>query len=79
MHQTHGVVGPILRMGVSWPSSWQNANIATKELLPIVLSLALWASCWSGLRVLFRTDNQAVVAALTFFSARDPNMSHLLW
>ena len=63
---------------LAWPPSWQNANIAAKELLPIVLSLALWGSHWLGSRVLFRTDNQVVVAALMSFSACDPTMSHLL-
>ena len=70
--------GVVEWLQLAWPPSWQNANIAAKELLPIVLSLALWGSRWSGSRVLFRTDNQAVVAALTSFSARDPTMSHLL-
>ena len=69
--------GVVEWLQLAWPPSWQNANIAAKELLPIVLSLALWGSRWSGSRVLFRTDNQVVVVALTF-SAHDPTMSHLL-
>ena len=70
--------GVVEWLQLALPPSWQNANIAAKELLPIVLSLALWGSHWSGSRVLFRTDNQAVMAALTSFSTCDPTMSHLL-
>ena len=53
-------------------------NIATKELFPIVVAAALWSPTWQGKQVLFRTDNQAVVAALALYSAHDPPLVHLL-
>ena len=71
------------RMGewlkLAWPPSLQNANIAAKELLPIILSFGLWGSHWTSEKILFRKDSQVVVAALTSISARDHTMSHLLW
>ena len=53
-------------------------NIGTKELFPIVLAAALWSPKWRGKQVLFRTDNEAVVAALASYSARDLPLVHLL-
>ena len=47
-----------------WPPTWVEVSIAVKELLPIVLAAAVWGRRWSHGRVLFRSDNQAVVAAL---------------
>ena len=61
-----------------WPQSWAAVNIAIKELLPLVLATALWGFEWSGSRVCFFSDNQAVVMALSSLSARDPELSHLL-
>ena len=63
---------------LQWPLGWQGVNIATKELFPIVLAAALWGRKWQGKPVLFRTGNQAVVAALALYSARDPHLVHLL-
>ena len=61
-----------------WPPSWSEVNIATKELFPLVMAAALWGTRWRGGRILFRSDNQAVVAALASYSARDPPLVHLL-
>ena len=53
-------------------------NIATKELFPIAVAAILWGPTWRGKQVLFRTDNQVVVAALASYSARDSLLVHLL-
>ena len=53
-------------------------NIATLELVPIVISAAVWGKHWQGQTVRCRCDNQAVVHALTSRSCRDPNLMHLL-
>ena len=63
---------------LQWPPSWAGVNIAVKELIPIVVSAALWGHEWAGSAVLFRSDNQAVIACLSSRSARDPHLSHLL-
>ena len=46
------------------PPSWQSVNIASKELLPIVVSAALWGSHWNRKQVWFISDNQAIVNGL---------------
>jgi hypothetical protein len=63
---------------LSWPPHWQATNIASKELLPVVVSAAIWGPCWRGQRILYRLDNQAAVGALNSHSARDDGLSHLL-
>ena len=61
-----------------WPQSWTAMSIAVKELLPVVVSAAIWGKDWSGSQVLFRSDNMAVVHVLNAGVARDQTMSHLL-
>ena len=63
---------------LQWPASWSGVNIAVKELIPVVVSAAIWGQDWSGSRVLFRTDNQAVVSRLSSRAARNPHLAHLL-
>ena len=60
---------------VEWPPNWSSVNIATKEL---VAAAAIWGRFWSGKRVMFLSDNQAVVQALSTGSARDPSLLRLL-
>ncbi|XP_019858872.1 PREDICTED: uncharacterized protein LOC109587091 [Amphimedon queenslandica] len=61
-----------------WPASWAEVNIAAKELLPVVIAAAVWGRRWAGQRVLFLSDNTAVVAALSSRSACHPILAHLL-
>lgn len=61
-----------------WPSSWNNTHIAAKELLPMVVSAALWGHRWSSSKVCFKSDNQATVSALNSRLVRDPLLMHLL-
>ena len=61
-----------------WPHSWSPVNIAAKELVPILISAAIWGPVWRGSTVLFLSDNQAVVTCLLRRTARDPLMAHLL-
>ena len=46
-------------------------NIATKELIPIVIAAALWGKMWSGQVVCSRCDNEAVVAVINRCTSRD--------
>ena len=48
---------------LQWPPHWASTSIAVKELIPIVVSAAVWGSTWHGSIVQFKSDNQAVVAA----------------
>ena len=63
---------------LAWPSSWDSVDIPIKELVPIVVSAALWGRVWSGSRVCFHTDNMSVVAILQSQSARNPLAHHLV-
>lgn len=48
-----------------WPNSWADAefikDISFLELVPIVLALFCWASSFANMKILFRTDNEALV------------------
>ena len=63
---------------VQWPESWQQYHIAAKEMIPVVIALALWGPAWRSSTVQAFSDNMAVVCALTAGSARDPLLMHLL-
>ena len=47
-----------------WPDHWRERHITVKELLPVVLSIAIWGHRWRGGAVRCRCDNAAVVAIL---------------
>ena len=49
-----------------------------KELLPIVLSTAIWGPSLSTHKVLYQCDNSSVVAAINKGSVRDTIGMHLL-
>ena len=61
-----------------WPQHWEGVNIAVKEMVPFVIAAAMWGRTWHGQRTHFRSDNMAVVSALTRRSAKDPRLAHLL-
>ena len=63
---------------LKWPESWASVNIAVKEMVPVVIAVAIWGSQWSTHTVLVRSDNMAVVYALASGSARDTRLMHLL-
>ena len=53
------------------PKAWQNINIASLEMINILVALKVWHSQWAGHRVLIHCDNQAVVSVLNTGKARD--------
>ena len=61
-----------------WPQEWAQVPIAPKELVPIVMAMALWGPQWTGSVVCCRCDNAAVVATINKGSARDPALTRLL-
>ena len=63
---------------LSWPPEWADVPIAPKELVPIVLAVALLGPQWAGAKVCCRCDNSAVVWAVNKGSARDPKLMRLL-
>ena len=61
-----------------WPPSWAERNIADKELVPIVLAVAIWGQEWAHRNVLVRCDNEAVVHVIRLHTSRDSGLMHLL-
>ena len=62
----------------NFPVSWANTNIATKELLPIVLAVRLWGTLKGNKRILFLTDNQAIVPIINNQTSKDPLIMSLV-
>lgn len=63
---------------IEWPESWHTIPITAKELVPIVVSAAIWGQHWGRTCVRFTCDNMAVVSILKSRSSRDPLLTHLL-
>ena len=59
-----GAIEPPFWFQYQWPESWFDHSIATKELLPIVMAIAIWGRRWSKKHVSCRCDNMAVVNIL---------------
>ena len=55
---------------LEWPDSWRELHITIQELLPIVLSVALWGGQWHDSTVRCRCDNAAVVAIVNKGTSR---------
>ena len=63
---------------VQWPESWHQIHIAAKEMVPVVLAVAVWGPGWRSSTVQAFSDNMAVVCALSSGWARHPLLMHLL-
>ena len=61
-----------------WSSAWLEVNIATKELVPIVLAAAIWGRQWAHKHVRVWSDNMAVVHVLHSRTSKDSVIMHLL-
>ena len=59
-------------------SSLEEDSITFKELLPIVLAIAVWGSCWARSSVMCFCDNQGAVAAANSGYSKVPRIAHLL-
>ena len=62
---------------LEWPSG-SPSNIATKEMILILLAAMVWGRSWSTSQVTCFCDNEAVVAAINKNSARDASLMHIL-
>jgi len=63
---------------LQWDSHWKPHYIMVKELLPIVLSGAIWGFYLGRKTVMFQCDNSSVVTSLQKGSSKDPASMHLL-
>jgi len=66
------------RFQLPWSPEWIPVNIMAKELVPIVLSCAVWSRLISKKRIEFRCDNCSLVDAITKGSSREDMVMHLL-
>ena len=57
-----------------WPDSWKGFNIAVLEFFPILLSILIWGGSMRNQRILFFTDNEAVVHVINRSSCRNPRL-----
>ena len=58
-HGCGAIVAPYGWLHLQWPESWSSVSIATKELVPIVVSATSWGNQWAGQH---DSDNMAVVS-----------------
>ena len=61
-----------------FPDEWLQTNIAIKELLPIVLSVKMWGLTLANKRILFFTDNEAIVSVINKQSSKEPTIMSLI-
>ena len=54
-----------------WPHSWPGRNIIVLEMLPIVISVSIWASELANKCILFHTDNQGLVEVINRKTTKD--------
>ena len=61
-----------------WPEKWKTFNIAFLELFPIVLAVHVWGSLMANKRIIFFSDNAAVVDIVNKQISRHRDMMVLL-
>ena len=61
-----------------WPKVWLPIPIMVKEMVPVVLSCAVWGPLLARKTVLIQYDNTGVVAAVKKGSAKEELVMHLL-
>ena len=60
------------------PESWLDVHITIKELLPIILVVAVWGGRWQGLSASCRCDNAAVVSIVNSGRSKVDRAMHLM-
>ncbi len=63
---------------LKFPDSWLDVHITVKELLPIVLAVALWGYLWKGVTVSCKCDNMAVVVIVNSGRSKMDKAMHLM-
>ena len=61
-----------------WPPELRDRSIQWHELYPIALACLLWGHQWSGKKLLFHCNNQAIVDIWASGTSRDPLIMHLV-
>jgi len=63
---------------LKWLAEWLRMDIMVKELVPIVLSCAIWGPLLPKQSVEFKCDNSSPVVAINKGSTKEPMVMHLL-
>ena len=61
-----------------WPPEWLSLGIMAKELVPIIISCAVWGRSFAKKRIEVKCDNQSLVIAINKGTARDSLVMQLL-
>ena len=62
----------------AWTTEWTPIDIMAKELVPIIISCAIWAPLLAHKEIQFQCDNQSLVSAINKGSSKDSMVMHLL-
>ena len=73
-----GVLPPSQYFQLQWSDSWNEVDITTKELVPVVIAAAMWGRAWFRTQVCFHVDNMGVVAILRRYTAGGDISHHLI-
>ena len=63
---------------LQWPAQFLSLNIATKELIPVVIAAAVFGSQWHGQLIQFTVNNMAIVHVFNATYSKDPHLMHLI-
>lgn len=64
---------------LAWPEAViAQLSIMFKELVPIVVAVAVWGQSWTNCSVMSRCDNMAVVEVLRTRTTKEKDVMHLL-
>ena len=63
---------------LAWSTEWIRMDIMAKELVPIVLSCAVWGPLILRKKLEFKCDNHSLVDAINKGSSKEPMVMHLL-
>ena len=63
---------------LKWSTEWKRMDIMAKELVPIVLSCAIWGPLLPTKSIKFKCDNSSLVDAINKGSSKEPMVMHLL-
>ena len=63
---------------LQWDQPTSLKQIATKELIPIIIAAVVWGHTWTGNQVQSLCDNKAVVTVINSRSSREPDLMQLL-
>ena len=76
-----GAVHGCCWLQLRWPDEWASQDIMAKELVPVVLMMAVWGPLLARQNVLLQTvqsDNLSLVTSINKGTAKPPLVMHLL-